>query len=126
MALPGLVVLVCGLAGCGDGLELVPVAGTITLDGTPLEGATVIFRPERGRPSSGTTDALGKYALRYTDEKAGALPGEHVVEVRTVRETDDEGRPPPERLPARYHARSELRATVSAASSTHDFVIESK
>lgn len=125
-ARPSLVVLLPVVMGCGYATELVPVVGTVTLDGAPLEGATVIFRPRQGRPSSGTTDAVGRYELRYTDELAGALPGEHVVEVLTARGDDGSGPPSREKLPARYHARSELRATVSKTGTAHDFAIESR
>jgi len=50
------------LSGCGPkGPELAPVEGVVTLDGQPLEGATVLFHAEGGgRPSTGTTDANGR------------------------------------------------------------------
>lgn len=121
-----LVPLALALAGCGDGLRLVPVTGTVTLDGLPLADATVVFRPEQGRLSAGTTDAEGRYVLRYTDEKAGALPGAHTVQIVTVAATDDATAPAREKVPARYNARSELRAAVSADSPTHDFELVSK
>ena len=114
------------LAGCSDGLKLVPVTGTVTLDGLPLEGAKVVFRPVQGRLSAGTTDAEGRYTLRYTDEKAGALPGEHAVQIATVADDEESSAPPREKLPARYNLTSELRATVSAASPQHDFSLDSK
>ena len=114
------------LAGCSDGLNLVPVSGTVTLDGVPLKGANVVFRPEQGRLSVGTTDAEGRYTLRYTAEKAGALPGGHTVEVVTAVNDDDSADPARDRVPARYNVRSELRATVSAANPTHDFALDSK
>lgn len=121
LALPAL----C-LAGCSDGLNLVPVTGTVTLDGLPLEGASVVFRPEQGRLSSGKTDAEGRYTLRYTDEKAGALPGEHTVQIATAADDEESSAPPREKLPARYNLTSELRATVSTASQQHDFALDSK
>lgn len=116
------------LTGCGDGLGLVPVTGTVTFDGAPLAGATVVFRPGHGRLSAGTTDAEGRYALRYTDDKAGALPGEHTVQIITVTDDSDDNAASRarERLPARYNMQSELRATVSADSPTHDFELVSK
>lgn len=115
------------LFGCSDGLQLVPVTGTVTLDGLPLVGASVVFHPEQGRLSAGTTDAEGRYTLRYTDEKVGALPGEHTVQIATAADDDeDSSAPRREKLPARYNLTSELRATVSADSPQHDFALDSK
>jgi len=54
-------VCVVPLAGCGGKPagypDTAPVNGTITLDGAPLEGASVSFSPVDGRSSSGKTDA---------------------------------------------------------------------
>jgi hypothetical protein len=68
------------LAGCGEsGPELATVTGTVTRDGKPLPNMRVQFQPEAGRPSSGNTDSQGVYALRYTSELDGAVPGKHRV-----------------------------------------------
>ena len=54
-------------SGCSDQApdmpELGQVHGTITLDGKPLEGVSVLFEPENGRPSTAITDAAGKYPV---------------------------------------------------------------
>jgi hypothetical protein len=80
------------LAGCskssktnGPQLDLVPVSGTITLDGTPLSEATVSFAyqgtPPEGFYGSGAgTDAQGHYELQ-TMGKKGAVPGTYKVTV---------------------------------------------
>lgn len=56
------------LSGCGgDGRpELVPVEGTVTINGEPLAGATVVFKVvdvggDYARPSQAITDAQGKF-----------------------------------------------------------------
>jgi hypothetical protein len=47
----------------------------VTLDGTPVEGAGVVFTPEAGGlPANATTDASGKFTLK-------ALLGPHTVAV---------------------------------------------
>src|SRR5262245_49070668 len=49
------------LAGCsgGDRPELGYVSGTVTMDGEPLVGVIVTFKPEQGRPAVDVTDADG-------------------------------------------------------------------
>lgn len=56
-----------------------PVIGTVTLDGKPLADVTVMFQPENGRASTGTTDAEGKYELVFTEVAKGAKVGPHKV-----------------------------------------------
>ncbi len=86
-----------GLSGCGssDGYSLVPVSGTITLDGQPLAGASISFQPAGGGsigPSSGAvTDASGKYELKTSeaDSRAGAVVGSHQVRITGITDTRD-------------------------------------
>lgn len=77
--------LVTTLAGCGgsDKPDTVPVSGKVTLDGVPVEGASVMFRPEgSGRPGTAMTDADGAYSLSsYGEPNDGAVPGEYTVAV---------------------------------------------
>lgn len=111
--------------GCAksDRPPLGRVTGTVTLDGQPLAAALVAFTPEgRGRTSLGTTDAAGRYSLSYLREIAGANVGRHVVRIMTANE-ENGGR---ERLPARYHRRSELVADVQAGDNTIDFPLRAK
>lgn len=73
------------IVGCGDS-RLVPVSGTVTLDGKPTADIIVHFQPSAGNvadlqfsPSSrGATDSKGRYELK-TFDGAGAIVGEHVV-----------------------------------------------
>jgi hypothetical protein len=120
-------ILLCPLvAGCGSGDGLARVKGKVTLDGQPLEGATVKFQPtaEGGSPSSGITDADGRYELMYTFMTWGAMPGEHVVSIRTAGTYfDDQGNEieRPERVPAKYNDQTELKRTVEPGRNTIDF-----
>jgi hypothetical protein len=76
-------VLLC--AGCG-GSSVVPVSGTVKLNGEPLANATVVFTPTEGAnpgPGSvGTTDASGRYTLQVSTTSApGAVTGKHTVSI---------------------------------------------
>ncbi|MFM8272068.1 MAG: hypothetical protein ACKODX_06995 [Gemmata sp.] len=76
-------VLLC--AGCG-GSNVVPVSGTVKLNGQPLANATVSFTPAEGAApgpgSIGTTDANGRYTLQVATTNApGAVIGKHRVSI---------------------------------------------
>jgi hypothetical protein len=114
------------LVGCGQEVDLVKAGGVVTLDGKPLPGARVLFRPAQGRPSAGTTDAEGRYSLQYTAEKLGVLPGQHSVAITTAVESSEDARPVKETLPSRYNRQTTLTATVDAGHQTHDFSLQSK
>jgi len=82
------------LVGCGgvaDKPELVAVQGTVMLNGSPVDGATVTFSTEKSsRPATGETDASGKFKLTTYDTYDGAVPGEHTVTISKV-EASGEG-----------------------------------
>ena len=62
--------------GCGgDTPPLGQVTGTVTLDGKPVDGATIQFEPTTsGLPTAfGRTDSQGKYELWYSRGNKGAL-----------------------------------------------------
>ncbi len=111
------------LAGCGRGPgpvaeieKVVPVSGTLTYQGRPLEGYQVTFRPTDGRrPATGVTDAAGKFTLGTNRAGDGAPPGSHKVAVVWAGPPagDDSGQgdvidnpallpKPPVRIPAKY------------------------
>ena len=110
-------VAVCLLTlGCNSrGYKVVQVAGTITLDGKPLAGASIQTQP-RGKgdetPGPGSfaqSDTSGKFTLELVDPpEPGAVPGEHSVTITTAGfsadPTSDEIDNPADRnkLPARY------------------------
>lgn len=117
------------LLGCGgsDHPDVGKVSGTVTLDQKPLAEATVMFQPPNGRASLATTDSNGKYSLTYIDGVPGAMLGTHKVIIRTEIPGED-GKPPiaKEKLPKKYHDKTELTADVKAGSNTHDFPLTSK
>jgi hypothetical protein len=120
-----LLIALAAAPGCGRPKQppLGAVEGTVTLDGRPLAAAAVFFTPDGpGRTSIGVTDADGRYAVTYLRDIQGADLGRHRVRITTATE-DNGGR---ERLPQRYHAKSELTATVEPGANRHDFALTSK
>jgi hypothetical protein len=114
-----------GLAlGCSkpDRPPLGRVEGFVTLDGIPLAEAAVLFTPDGpGRTSIGRTDGSGRYRLTYLRDIEGADIGHHTVRITTVPESIRK-----ERLPRRYHAETELTATVQSGGNQFDFALQSK
>ncbi|MEO1991744.1 MAG: carboxypeptidase-like regulatory domain-containing protein [Pirellulales bacterium] len=94
------VLLVClsGLPGCGNsGPVLVSVEGTVTLDGKPIGGASVLFQPPAGgRPAVAQTDSQGQFKLaKETGAHVGinrvAITKEISPEKPVSNEEDEEG-----------------------------------
>ena len=143
MASGALLLIGGGCGGRPTGFpETAPVTGTVTLDGSPLEGATVSFLPAEGRSSVGTTDGAGRYRLVFTGAVSGAVLGPHHVSVskqapdpafkptKEQQEMLKEGDfliPLVELIPSRYQGRaSELTAEVTAGRNTLDFALTSE
>lgn len=143
------------LAGCGGSTievpeELAPVSGTVTLDGQPAAGISVVFVPSvnPGNPSErtggsgavGGTDASGKYTLQHRSGQPGIQPGHYNVIFSKIALPDGspvpEGKDPvdvgaAEVLPQRYttidpEKGAEKTATVPKEGGTFDFALESK
>jgi hypothetical protein len=146
----GLVVVAALLVfavGCGGGRDsslpdLVPVSGTVTLDGKPLAGAIVTFLPvgaTKGRSCYGVTGADGRYELMENEKSKGAPVGEFSVLVNKWVMPDGSDFPKDstqsamdagarELLPPQYSldGSSTLKATVPAGGGTVDFQVTSK
>ncbi len=76
--------LIACLIGCGDssGPRTVDAAGVVTLDGSPVEKAQVIFIDNNSsNPASAMTDLQGRFSLSLNGEKSGAIPGNYKVQV---------------------------------------------
>ena len=76
-----------GLSGCESG-RYVPVSGVVTLNGTPLVGAMVLFQPTGGNDTGGygsfaRTDSEGRFSLEVAAPKPipGAKVGKHRVTI---------------------------------------------
>ena len=80
-----LVGVVWAAAGCGERKDhLLPVAGKVTLDGKPLAGGSVSFRPDGSRGNAtlhhptGRIDPAGNFQL-ISGGRKGAPPGWYKV-----------------------------------------------
>ena len=124
------------LAGCSSEDEwsakrpkVFPASGTITLDGNPLEGATIIYHSQAHNISAqGISDANGKYVLTSFNQDDGAAEGEHKVvvskfayeEKKTKYDSAEEKSValiPKDLLPKRYATPDTTPLTASVSSS---------
>jgi hypothetical protein len=107
------------------------VTGQVKLDGQPLDNALIQFDPvSGGTPSNGRTDTQGAYTLKYSRDVEGAVIGEHKVSISTYAEEIPDAEPPvpasPERVPAKYNLKTELKRQVEEGSNTIDFELDSQ
>ncbi|ADB16662.1 hypothetical protein Psta_1988 [Pirellula staleyi DSM 6068] len=81
-------------SGCGGSsqprpegaLDTTPLVGKVTLQGTPVAGATVLTTHEDPSKPGGyaTTDADGTFTLTTYVQGDGAVPGKHFVSVKKI------------------------------------------
>jgi hypothetical protein len=81
--------ILVGVVGCGtSGPDTQAVQGTVTIDGAPLEGATVYFSPtgSGGAPAAGQTGSGGVFRLTTVVAGArgggGAVAGDYAVVIQ--------------------------------------------
>ena len=129
-----LIVVACVATGCSQSkYDLVSVSGTVTMDGQPLEGASVKFQPQGGGIMSyGKTDAQGRYALQTMADDPGAMVATHAVSIYkssgTVDLSTEEAQPAVKQLvPEKYNYKTTLSFQVSPGGTTRaDWSLESK
>ncbi|MEO1993011.1 MAG: carboxypeptidase-like regulatory domain-containing protein [Pirellulales bacterium] len=118
------------LSGCSkqasDLPDIAPVTGTVTMDGSPLENASVVFTAQGGATAFGSTDSSGNYELSYIRDLKGAGVGKNVVRITTNLEA-----PPDPRwkdpIPKLYNEETTLEADVlDGKDNVFDFALESK
>ncbi len=82
------VLIICPTTGCNRSPNIVPVKGTVLLNGKPLEGAAVLFQPKADeRPAVGITDKLGTFHLTTRSQGDGAHVGLNKVSI--TKESDE-------------------------------------
>lgn len=85
------------LAGCSGGDEwtrrqpaTVTADGVVTLDGEPVDGASIIIAPQppNQHAANALTDSNGRFSLAAFPNKPGAVPGIYKVRVAKTIEVD--------------------------------------
>lgn len=140
--------LVVAVSGCGNGLAtdyaalgLVPVTGTVTLDGQPLADAVVFFESPDLTQSYATTDSDGYYELKFDSEAMGVTEGQKIVRISTTASTGETEEEPEEdgvdprrmkkkqgpidRVPAAYNTQSKIIVIVTPSSDSFEFALKS-
>lgn len=129
----GVVLSLLAWAGCGPGSDRLEVSGQVTLDGTPLDGASIRFTSLNAeRPAAaGAMIQAGHY---HIPQDKGLRPGTYHVEINAP----DANAPPvmvsavpggpsiptaPERAPPEYNVESQQTIEVAADRENH-FVFE--
>ena len=125
---PALWMMLC--TGCGgDGLNLAPVSGTVTLDGKPVKGASLEFIPQApgGSVAYGTTDENGYYSMYFGSSGTGAVIGRSLVRITSDDVVSIAGKnyERMEVFPQKYNVNSELFVDVVSGSNKFDFPCES-
>jgi hypothetical protein len=128
-------------AGCGAGdPKLVPVTGTVTMDGKPVEGVRVYFWPKEIKPKMsvntfaiGFSDKEGKYSLRGTNGD-GVGAGEYKVTfarpMTPAGKAPDKPNAKPEEVGAKETLPDELtklqltRHSATVSEKDHDFTFD--
>ena len=120
-----------GLAACmGCGPPGASVSGQVTLDGAPLDDATISFVPqaEGQRQAGWATIAGGQYSI---PAESGLGTGHFRVEIRALRATGEKTNDPTmiasrEVVHARYNSQSELTAEIKPGPNVANFAVKSK
>jgi hypothetical protein len=121
------------MAGCGRS-DLVPVEGTVTLDGAPLTGATIGMELVGGakdfRLFTAETDATGRFALKpFEHAGTGALPGEYHVLITSVKAPPGSHELtvlPAERVPLAYRNGSQKISVPTAGTTAANFDLKTR
>jgi hypothetical protein len=100
-ALANPLLLMLFAVGCAGKDQPVKVTGKVTLDGRPVEGATVTFIPEKGngRPAIAWTTAEGTFDLTTFRGNDGALRGTYKILVSKTGNANRSGTSTPAEAP---------------------------
>ena len=113
-------------SGCGPSRpEMVPVSGTVTIDGNVPQGpGSIYFHPVEtapglpARPATAAFDNSGRWTVKTFEEGDGLIPGRYKVSVECWEVPPNmNGRPVKSRIAARYQS--------ATSSGLEEIIIES-
>lgn len=130
--------------GCSDSskLDRVPVTGSVTLNGSPLEAATILFRPGTGRSGRGKIENGRIVSTGTYDIDDGIVPGKHKIAIQPIPdipinqanlmagESNDAMPQPPKRpsrsvrIPAKYASFERSGITAEITNGENELTIE--
>ncbi len=79
--LAGFLLVLAATAGCNHGPQMVPVTGTVRLNGKPLEFGFITFQPPSGQPAQGEIQSNGTFTLSTYKLNDGAVVGKHKIRI---------------------------------------------
>lgn len=128
-----LIGVLCVAATIGCGPPKTVVTGTVTLNGEPIERASVEFFPRdgKGRTAGGFTDPVGRYRVEVSPGEMRATVS--LIKVvrqdrRQVSEENPDGNVMEEIIPPQFSDRKETELTVTpieGTTTTADFTLSS-
>ena len=116
------------VAGCGP--RTATVSGSVTIDGTPLDGGTIAFAAAEGNaPPVSTNVTAGRYSVTMVAGKkkvqiSAPGPKKQVPVYQGSTQMMDVGGP--ERLPAKYNSATTLTFDAKGGSETKDWETSTK
>lgn len=114
-------------AGCGEsGPSLMPVKGTVTVDGQPAEGVVLLFHGGNS-VSSASSDASGAFSI-VTNAEPGIPAGSYKVTAswpEKVEATSTMGDTPdaPDRLGSKYLIRDQSKISIEVTDGTTELPV---
>lgn len=131
-----LVLVVIGVlvsaSGCGESVPAGPpratIRGKITLDGKPIAGGEIRFRPAKGAEIVSKISAEGNYNIDVVVD--GPVVGQNKVFIEWYRDSgkkDSEDHMIPEAaIPAKYNSETTLSVEIKAGANEQNFDLQSK
>jgi len=119
----GMAVLAGLMVGCGSGLDLGSVTGTVTYKDAPLKEGTITFHSEKGRPAVGKI-VEGKITDVTTENlNDGVAIGPSRVTVQAITNAGDMYAKHKSLVPDKYGdpAKSQLKADIKSGSNDLKF-----
>jgi hypothetical protein len=109
--------------GCWrSGPKLVPVSGTVTIDGQLLHNGFVRVVPDTGRTCGGKIGPDGRFTLGYLKDNDGCVLGTHKVEIQAFEDLSPTARK--WLVPRKYINVATSGLTVSVDGPTNDLKLD--